>query len=237
MFCLSGTTVYAIDFEDVYLTGGVVHWPKFGPTTDRFSIQFPTTSYERTSTSSSSTQTSFKFGAGYYINESWSVEAVAIVGMEHESSIPSLFGRFFTEIPDFMDEDFDDEFEVDFDIALTRKLKASILRINPVYTIPIQGNFSLFGKAGIAFIERDVKMAIRSDYEFNSELGQEVEIVFPSSLQVFSESDSTTNLFASTGLTWSPGGGRSAISISYSNYFDTPGDVTNSVELDYQWRF
>lgn len=230
-------TVHAVDFEDVYITGGIVHWPEFGLTSSQFSIQFQTTLYERTSTSKSSTQTSFKFGAGYFINESWSVEAVAIVGMEHESSIPSLFGRFYPEFPEFLDEDFDEEFEIDFDLAITQKMKASILRVNPVYTIPIQGNFSLFGKAGIAFIERDLKVTVQSSYEFDDELRQEVEIVFPSSVQVYSESDSTTNLFASAGLTWSPDSGRSAISISYSNYFDTPGDVTNSVELDYQWKF
>ena len=47
--------------------------------------------------SDSSFQTTLKVGAGYSIDESWSVEAVAIVGMEHETSIPSLSGRIYTE--------------------------------------------------------------------------------------------------------------------------------------------
>ncbi len=189
------------------------------------------------SISDSSSQTTLTVGAGYSIDESWSDEAVAIVGMEHETSIPSLFGPIYTERPVFSDDSFDDDFEIGFDVGVTHKLKASILRINPVYTIPVQGNFSLFGKTGIAFIERDFRVSVRTEYELEDELRQEPDIVFPPTFQVVSESDSTTNLFASAGIKWSPDSGRSAVSISYSNYFDTPGDVTHSLELDYQWKF
>lgn len=236
-FCLFGASIQAVDFEDVYLTGGVVHWPEFGSSNPRFSFPFPTIApYTRTTFSESSSQTSFKFGAGYSIDESWSVEAVAVVGMEHETSIPSLFDDFFSDLPVLIGDDFVDELVIDYDLALESKLKASILRINPVYTIPLQRNFSLFGKAGIAFIERDMKMVIRTEYRYDDELGQGIEILFPPSEQVFSESDSTTNLFAGAGLSWSPNGGRSVISISYTNYFDTPGDITHSLELDFQWN-
>lgn len=238
LFCLIGTSIQAVDLEDFYLTGGVVHWPEFGSSNPRFSLPFPTIApYTRTTFSDSSSQTSFKFGAGYLIDESWSVEAVAVVGMEHETSIPSLFGDFFTDLPVVLGDDFVEDLVIDYDLALKSKLKASILRINPVYTIPLQRNFSLFGKAGIAFIERDMKVTIRTEYRYDDELNQDIGILFPPTEQTFSESDSTTNLFACAGLRWSPNGGRSAVSISYSNYFDTPGDVTHSLELDYQWKF
>lgn len=111
------------------------------------------------------------------------------------------------------------------------------MRINPIYTIPVQGDFTLFGKAGIAFIERDFKVSIRTEYELEDELRQGIDIVFPTSLQVVSESDSKTNPFASAGIKWSPDSGRFADSISYSSDFDTPGDIVRSLELDYQWKF
>ena len=87
------------------------------------------------------------------------------------------------------------------------------MRVNLVYTIPVQGDFSLFGKAGIAFIERDFKVSIRTEYELEDELRQEIDIVFPPSFQVVSESDSTTSLFASAGIGWSPDNERPAVSI------------------------
>ena len=133
--------------------------------------------------------------------------------MEHETSIPSLSGRIYTERSVFSDDNFEDELEIDFDFGLTRKLKASILRIHPVYTIPVQGDFSLFGKAGIAFIERDFKVSISTEYALEDELRQEIDIDFPTSLQVVSESDSTTSLFASAGIGWSLDNGRSTVSI------------------------
>ncbi|MXW54983.1 MAG: hypothetical protein F4X44_06770 [Gammaproteobacteria bacterium] len=238
LFCLFGTSVQAVDLEDVYLTGGVVHWPEFGSSNPRFSFAFPTIApYTRTTFSESSSQTSFKIGAGYSLNNSWSIEAVAIVGMNHETHIPSLFDGFYPIISEVVGDVFDDDLVIDYDLSVTHSLKASILRINPVYTASLQRNFFVFGAAGIAFIERDVKTSIRTEYRFDDELSQPIDILFPPSVWNSSESDSTANLFASAGLKWSPNGGRSAISISYSNYFDTPGDVTNSLELDYQWKF
>ena len=146
IFCLVGTSIQAVDFEDIYITGGIVHWPEFGSTPGRFSFQFRTTTYERGSISDSSSQTTLKAGAGYSIDESWSVEAVATVGMEHETSIPGLFGRIYTERPVFSGDSFEDELEIGFDFGLTRKLNASILGINSVDTIGVQGDFSLFGR-------------------------------------------------------------------------------------------
>lgn len=236
-WCLLGTTTHAVDLDDVYVTGGLAYWPEFGAPPNRFSFEFPGNSIRRNLPSESSSQTSFKFGAGYSINETWSVEAVAIVGMEHETNIPSLFDGFSELIPIFTEDERIDDFEIRFDLDITSKLKASILRTNPVYTLPIQEDFSFIGAAGIAFIERDMRTTIRSDYQFDDDIGGDIEIFFPDTAQTASDSDSSTNLFASAGIRWNPGGGQSSITVSYTNYFDTPGDITQSLELDYQWKF
>ncbi len=236
--CVFGTSTNAVELEDVYVTGGIAHWPEFGPIPSRFSFDFPAIALQRSSPPASTSQTSVKFGVGLSINETWAIEAVAILGMEHESTIESLFDGYYERIPIIGNDDFVDDIVIDFDLGISNKLKASILRINPVYTIPLQHNrLSLFGKAGIAFIERDWKVTIRTDYEFDDDFGHGLGIFFPSPVQTLSESDSTTNVFASAGLRWNPTGGQSAISVSFSNYFDTPGDVKQSLELDYQWQF
>lgn len=78
ILCLVGTSIQSVDFEDIYVTGGIVHWPEFGSTPSRFSFQFPTTTYERGSISDSSSQTTLKVGPGYSIDVSWTVEAVEL---------------------------------------------------------------------------------------------------------------------------------------------------------------
>ncbi|MCY4143222.1 MAG: hypothetical protein OXG08_05985 [Gammaproteobacteria bacterium] len=237
VLCLYGTATQAIDLEDFYIVGGIVHTPEFGPPTGRYSFEFPSSSFETRAPSQSSSQTSLKFGAGLSINETWAIEAVAILGMEDETHIPSLFDGSYERVPIFSDDDGIDDFEIAFDIELTTKLKASILRINPVYSLLLQRNLSFIGKAGVAFIERDRRITTHTEYEFEDDFGQEIEIIFEPSTHSSSFSDSSTNVFASAGISWNPGRGQSAISVSFTNYFDTPGDITQSLEVDYQWKF
>lgn len=166
------------------------------------------------SISDSSSQTTLRVGAGYSIDETWSVEGSYVTGpkrYQEISGVPHPNG---------------DEFL----LVARSDLDFTVYRLNPVYEFVLRDPISVLLKAGIA--------QIRAEMESTTFWAHERD---PYSLHpeetLIKESRGETKPFAAAALKLNFRDGKIAAVASFVQYFDAPGGLGQALELDLMWRF